>query len=196
MKFTSQHIDDQMTLNDIYLKHKRGDWPDKGSTHSYIQIYKELLAAYRHSAKNILEIGLMSGESLRMWDEYFDGNVYGIDCDLKPINGLADLSGAINDGLKVSIGDASNPLDIGKFYRGIMFDVVIEDASHNIEQQLAIYKTLKSYLADGAIYIIEDVQDIDSTRPLFEIIDTKKRIDILDLRTFKKRYDDVLIVIR
>jgi hypothetical protein len=97
-----------MTLQEIYLKHKRGDWPDKGSVHSYIEFYEEVLAPYRRKAKNILEIGLMSGESLRMWSEYFTGTVYGIDCDLKPVNGLADLSGAIAEGYNIVIGDASN----------------------------------------------------------------------------------------
>jgi|SRR6185369_1608377 len=180
------------TLQEIYLKHKKGDWPDKGSVHSYIEVYEKLLAPYRFTAKNILEIGLMSGESLRMWNEYFSGMVYGMDISIKPINGLADLTQIIKDGYNVRIGDASNPADIELNFKGMKFDVVIEDANHDIDQQLAIYKTMKPYLSGNSIYIIEDIQDIDSSRIYFEDLGC----EVIDRRHIKNRYDDVLVIIR
>jgi len=182
------------TLERLYKKHydPKTGWPDKGTVHSYIEVYEELLAPYRKKAKNILEIGLMSGESLRMWDEYFSGNVFGIDCDIKPINGKADLTKAIEEGLYISIGDATNPNDIRRFYSGLKFDVVIDDGSHNIEDQIKTYSILKNYMAEGSIYIIEDVQDIDRDRPLFAF----EKSEIIDRRKVKDRYDDVLIIIK
>lgn len=180
------------SLQKIYDRNKRGDWPDKGSTHSYIEIYETILRPYKYTAKNILEIGLMSGESLRMWNEYFAGDVYGIDCDIKPINGLADLTEAINEGYNIVIGDASNPKDIEKFFHGKKFDVVIEDANHNIEQQLQIYSALKPYMNYGSIYIIEDVQEIYKTKAIFNAIGG----EVIDRRKEKLRYDDVLVIIK
>lgn len=185
-----------VTLIELYHKHKNGDWPDKNSVHSYIPVYEEILAPYRHTAKNVLEIGLMSGESLRMWTEYFKGQVYGIDCDWKPHGGLADLRQCARDGYNVCIGDAANQKDIYRCFEGMLFDVVIEDAAHNIEQELDIYTTLKPYLNKGAIYVVEDVQNIDETRELFENIDVEKQITILDRRNVKGRYDDVLVIIK
>lgn len=188
------------TLQEIYLKHKVGDWPDKNSTHSYIPIYEEILAPYRTTAKNILEIGLMSGESLRMWDEYFSGDVYGIDCSLKPVDGKADLTQAIADGLKISIGDATSKGDIDKFYKGMKFDVIIEDANHDRQQQIDIYFALKSYINDGGIYIIEDIQDIDPFRrqfaTIFNYMSHRTNLEIIDRRRVKGRYDDVIAIIR
>lgn len=180
------------TLEFLYNKHKRGDWPDKNSTHSYIPVYEEILKPYRHTARNILEIGLMSGESLRMWDEYFSGAVYGMDCDIKPINGMADLTQAIKDGLNIVIDDAANPADIEKHFKGIVFDVIIEDANHDIMQQINIFAALKPHMNAGGIYIIEDVQDIDQTR----IVLTAIGGEIIDRRHIKNRYDDVLVIIK
>ena len=180
------------TLEQIYLKHKKGDWPDKGSVHSYIEVYEKLLAPYRMKAKNILEIGLMSGESLRMWDEYFSGTVYGMDCSIKPVDGLADLTQVIKEGYNVKIGDASRPDDIYRHFKGTTFDVIIEDAGHDFGQQLAIYAALWDYVRLGGIYIIEDVQDIDATKKNFEVLGG----EVIDRRHIKNRYDDVLVIIR
>lgn len=184
------------SLLELYNKHKVGDWPDKNSTHSYLPVYEEMLSPYRHTAKNILEIGLMSGESLRMFAEYFDGVVFGMDCTVTPFDGLADLTETIKDGYNVVIGDASNPDDVRKHFNTQKFDVIIEDANHNLAQQLEIYKTLKPYLNKGAIYIIEDIQDIDATREVFENIDPEKEVTILDRRQIKGRYDDVLVILK
>ncbi len=182
----------ETTLLDLLNKHKKGDWPDKNSVHSYVPVYEEILAPYRHTAKNILEIGLMSGESLRMWAEYFAGTVYGIDCDLKPINGLADLTGAIKDGLNVLIGDAAAPFFIEDCFKEIKFDVVIEDANHDIDQQRNIYKALKYYMNRGGIYIIEDLQSIQNANQLSMELGGQ----VVDLRSVKNRYDDLLLIIK
>lgn len=185
------------TLNEICAKYKVGGWPDKGDVHSYLEVYSEVLAPYRESAKTVLEIGLMSGESLRMWTEYFsNAKVYGMDIDVKPIGGIADLSSAIADGYPICIGDAADPNTIAKFFTAFRFDVVIEDANHDIDQQLSIYRALRPYMAPSSIYIIEDVQDIDSTRDLFLNIDPGRHVEILDRRAIKGRYDDVLVIIK
>lgn len=185
-----------MTLHELYNKYKVGAWPDKGSDHSYIDYYAELFAPVRKSAKKILEIGLMSGESLRMWEEYFTGDVYGIDCTETPVGGAADLRPMIAEmNHNIFIGDAADPETAKRFFSGIKFDVIIEDASHSIQQQLDIYNVMKHYMNDGGIYVIEDVQEIDASKDIFTTIDSEKKIQIIDRRNIKGRYDDVLIVI-
>ncbi len=185
------------TLKELCAKYKKGDWPDRDTIHSYIDVYEEILAPYRHTAQNILEIGLMNGESLRMWSEYFSGKVYGMDCSETPIDGLADLRPIIAEGkYNVCIGDAGNPADIEKFFNGIKFDVIIEDSTHNIEDQLRMYAVLKPYLNNNALYLVEDVQAIDETRHLFENIDPEKTVEIVDRRHVKGRYDDVIVILK
>jgi spermidine synthase len=76
-----------------------------------------------------------------------------------------------------------------------LFDVVIEDANHDLASQLAIYKNFRSHLAPGGIYIIEDVENIDRDIETFRNIDPERRVQIIDLRSCKGRYDDVLVVI-
>jgi hypothetical protein len=185
MKKSLQQIWDSMPLKS-----------DKGSIHSYLEVYEELFAPYRETAKNILEIGLFNGSSLLMWEQYFSGNVYGIDCSETPHGGMADLRPLINEGThNIFICDAENPNDIEKYFKGIKFDIVIEDCAHHVDQQFKIYETIKPYLNEGFIYCIEDVQNIDETKSLFENIDSESLVTILDRRSIKMRYDDVLIII-
>lgn len=186
-----------LTLKELCAKYNKNGWPDRDTVHSYIEVYEKTLAPYRHTAKNILEIGLMSGESLRMWEEYFDGNVYGMDCSETPIDGLADLRPMIAEGThNIVIGDATSKEDIGKYFKDIKFDVVIDDGNHVVEDQLKTFGLLCGKMNEGAIYIIEDIQDIDSTANAFKNFSRVLDCEIIDRRHIKSRYDDVLIIFR
>jgi hypothetical protein len=186
------------TLNQIYRRRiGPGGFPDKGTTHSYIEVYEARLEPYRLTAKNVLEIGIFSGESLRMWEDYFENaEVHGIDCSDQPHGGMVDLRPMIAEGThNISILDAADLSQVKKAFKGKKFDVIIEDASHQLVHQLGIYEIFKNYLNDGGIYIIEDVDKIDEVKHLFEQLDPSKKIEILDRRSIKGRFDDVLIVI-
>lgn len=187
------------SLKEIWSRLKeQGYETDKGSVHGYLDIYATLLELYRNTAKNILEIGLFNGNSLRMWEQYFEGvNVCGIDCDEKPHGGMADLTPMIKEGChNIHIFDACDEQEVKERFSGIKFDVVVEDAAHYTEQQLRLYNIWKNYLNEGAIYIIEDIQDLDKDRELFENIDPNKTVIILDNRQQQNRYDDVLVIIK
>lgn len=169
---------------------------DKGTVHSYIEVYEELFSPYRRTTKNFLEIGVLAGSSIRMWTEYFStSKVHGVDVDERPLNGMFDLRPMLAEGYNLSFFDASLPTEVEKHFPGVMFEVIIDDASHFIQHQLDNYKNFRSHLSKGGIYVIEDVADIDSHRSLFENLDPTKHIQIFDRRKIKGRFDDVLIVL-
>ncbi len=183
------------TLAQIYARHSGGvKFNDKGSTHSYIEVYEELLAPYRETSLDIIEIGLYDGHSYLMWKEYFTGGyVFGIDVDEQPL-GKVDLRPVMDANRNfVTLCDGSDEKEVEMRFplEWHRWDVVIDDAAHTLEQQLKIYSVWKERLRPGAIYIIEDIQDIDRDRHHFEELGFK----ILDRRSVKGRYDDVLAVI-
>ncbi len=187
------------TLKNIFeTLQLQGFETDKGTVHSYIDVYEDVLASYRNTAENVLEIGVFKGNSLRMWEQYFkQASVIGVDCDDMPHGGLADLREMIESGKHcIKIFDAENPKLVKEHFAGMKFDVIIEDANHSLEQQLKLYNIYKEYLAPGGIYIIEDVEDIDKSRTAFETIDNSKTVTILDRRNILNRFDDILIIIK
>ena len=187
-------------LSEIYKKYAGMDacsGCDKGTVHGYLETYADLLAPYRTTAARMLEVGIMGGHSLRMWEEFFtNAAVYGVDLCDQPFGGIADLRSMIAEGCHlIRLFDATNVAQVEANFDGIAFDVIVEDANHDLASQLEIYKNLRQHLQPDGIYIIEDIEDIDRDRAAFEQIDPERPVRIIDLRGRKNRFDDVLVVI-
>ena len=73
-----------------------------------------------------------------------------------------------------------------------IFDFIIDDASHKLEDQLKALRWLPKIKPGGRL-IIEDIQDIDKAIPAFQA--TGVAFNVIDLRHIKGRYDDVIIEI-
>ena len=157
-------------------------------------MYEELFARWRLLPIKLLEIGVDTGDSLRLWDAYFpNGRVFG--CDNNPKAYKDD---------RVKIMDATNCYEVETAFGGIFFDIIIDDASHRIWDQIAIYRNLSPHLFKDGIYVIEDVADLDSpprigTRPNRDVylnLDPTRQVELIDRRHINHRFDDVLLVIR
>lgn len=190
-------------LADIYPRYAGEDCLhgcDKGTIHDYIAVYDDLLAPYQMSARRVLEVGIMGGASLRMWEDYFgvgarDVEVWGADLCEQPL-GLADLRPLITEGThRIALMNAEDGPSVERYFAGMMFDVIIEDAGHDLSQQVAIYRNLRHHLSPGGIYVIEDVADLDRDRAVFEALAPDRGVRIVDRRAVKGRFDDVLVVI-
>lgn len=175
---------------------------DKGNVHGYLPIYEDTLAPYRETAEKVLEIGLFNGYSLPMWKEYFSkAEIHGIDYSEMPLNGMGDLRQIIAENkYHIHIMDACDTELANAAFKEVKFNVILEDANHDIEQQVWLYSIYKNFLADDGIYIIEDIQDIDKTQNVIidaiNDISPEKEIVIVDNRMKNMRYDDVLVIIK
>jgi hypothetical protein len=159
---------------------------DKGTTHSYIDTYSTLFEPYRNEPINFLEIGADFGFSLALWRAYFEkANIYGID--------NRDVL-QYDEDVKVTFYDANDPSIISKFYSDIEFDIVMDDASHEVNYQAVRFPIYFSKLKKGGLYIIEDVQSLDTEGHILKSLDSN--VEVIDLRKVKDRYDDVLMIYR
>lgn len=176
------------SLLEIYEKYQYSDGHgDKGTAHSYIEVYEELFNPYRFNS-TILEIGLAYGESFMMWREYFiDSTIIGVDISDEEISVNFDLTEEKN----IIICDATDEklLDYIGNYK---FDIIIDDGSHILQDQIKTFHLLKKLMKKNGIYVIEDVNNIDTVKDEFLKLHTNCKI--IDLRHIKNRYDDVLVV--
>lgn len=136
----------------IFDKHNT----DKNSTfHNYTQYYHRYMEPYTHKeGLRYLEIGVLGGNSLRAFREYFPraDRIVGID-----INPWEAMVAEPDRNIFVEIGDQNDPgflESVSRKHGG--FDVILDDGSHTIDSMVASFKTLFPLLRDGGIYVIED----------------------------------------
>jgi len=125
---------------------------DKGpSGHGYTAAYFDRLRHLSRRRFRMLEIGVLAGASIRMWEEFFPfAEIHGIDID-------PACSAHSADRVKVSIVDQGNKDDMQAFAaRESNFELVVDDGGHRMHQQILGFEVLFPTLLPGGIYIVED----------------------------------------
>jgi hypothetical protein len=180
------------TLENIFKK--QGRLTDKLTRHSYIPVYERLFEPLRDCPLSILEIGISRGGSILAWEEYFQNAL--ITCI--DINPNIFLSKKWIE--KVNRSKRIHPIlcdinDVKKFNREIgsrTFDIVIDDGSHKIEDQISSVKLLFPKLNKNGMLFIEDVEDMKHEAHFVK----EYGLEVFDLREEKGRYDDILFLIK
>lgn len=124
---------------------------DKGTFHSYIDIYNDIFSQFYENEFNFLEIGILNGKSIRLWNDYFEkANIFAVDINNK------DHLNLENSRTFIFHDDATKPNFLEKI-KNKKFKVIIDDGSHQLKDQIASFSLLKDSVEDGGFYIIEDV---------------------------------------
>lgn len=115
---------------------------DKGTAHQYCDFYQANIG----TPKTIIEFGVLNGASLKMWRDMYPGSVViGLDIeDKKPIPGVYIFN-----------IDATKENWITKITP--RFDLIVDDASHVVEDQIASFNLWWPLVNKGGCYIIEDI---------------------------------------
>lgn len=120
--------------------------------------YEPYLAPYRNDRIKVLEIGAgggpdenAGGESLRMWRDYFPrALIYGVDIFAKV--------GIDEQRIRFFQGDQSDDAFLGRLLEQVGTpDIIIDDGSHINEHVIKTFTRLFPSLADGGLYLVEDV---------------------------------------
>jgi len=176
---------------------------DKNTTHSYLNLYEQLLSGKKDTAKNVLEIGIGNNEkdnggSIKLWKKYFTNAViYAL--DINPIYKVLD---ELKNDERIVLYTSTDAYDEEFFNntflnKDIKFDFMLDDGPHTLDSMKTFIKLYSKLMANDGILIIEDVQDISWVEILKnEVPDNLKRfIRSYDLRTNKGRYDDIVFTI-
>jgi hypothetical protein len=128
---------------------------DKGPKyHGYDTMYEHWLAdrtVAGREIRSLLEIGLMRGQSAKVWCDYFkNAQIYMMD-DFSQGDHLEELIETdfilIDGDSKISNTWDKLPLDL---------DVIIDDGSHLPQDQIVTFLLGFNHLAPGGLYFIED----------------------------------------
>jgi cephalosporin hydroxylase len=171
---------------------------DKNTIHSYLPLYQNLLISKKETAKNVLEIGIKDGGSIKLWSDFFtNANVYGL--DTMHINDVWEgIKNNKNVTLHTSTDAYCNDFFINNLLnKNIKFDFMLDDGPHSLESMKQFIKLYSQIMTDDGILIIEDVQLWDWIDKLKNEVpeNLKQFIKVYDLRPNKDRYDDIVFTI-
>ena len=172
------------TFNELFKEHT-GDNILKWS--NYGPIYDKHFAPFREHNINILEIGVLKGGSMRMWEKYFPkANIFGIDIDEECLQYQSDRT-------KIFIGDQSDV----SFLRNVKakiprIDILIDDGSHRAKDQKITFDEMYYHVRKPGVYLIEDIElnywpSKDKDKPDNFMTYMKSKIDELNVRRTMNR---------
>lgn len=164
---------------------------DKASSHCFDRVYPVLFNGLPDTSI-LMEIGVQNGSSLLLWESIFSKwGILGIDIVNKP----APLEGhAAIEYIQADAYCDETIKGLERFYG--QCSVVIDDGSHKAKDMCFFAKEYPKLLKSGGIVIIEDMYTVEMFSKVQSCLPEplKSNSFMVDLRMFKQRIDDILLV--
>jgi len=125
---------------------------DKSSDyHNYCDKYSNYLPFKRYDKLNIMEIGVLDGQSVKTWKEYFyRSKITGV--DINP-----NCKQYEEDNISIEIGSqADNVFLLDVMREHGPFDMILDDGSHMNSHVIFSFEHLFDSVKSGGVYIVED----------------------------------------
>ncbi len=119
----------------------------------YFEIYERHFQKFVGKEVHIVEVGVYSGGSLKMWQNYFGDKckVYGVDI-------LEECRNYEQENIKIVIGDQGSRSFWKEFKEKVpRVDILIDDGGHLAEQQIVTLEEILPFISPGGVYLCEDV---------------------------------------
>lgn len=179
-------MDELTKLADKYQTDKSPNFREREG-HLYTPWYDQEFSEHRKDVQRVFELGINSGASIYMWEEYFsNAAIYAADIS---------TTGLINRGRITShFVDQHDAASLMELRSGLPhgIDLMIDDGNHDPEDQALTANILADRLAPGGYYVIEDVTEGERVA---NAILWPWNVTIVEFDIERKK-DDRLVVIR
>lgn len=164
---TSFHIDYKETNSELCMigayydtdkSSQRNNVTDDRYCHPYTLFYNSIFKDVKDEELVIGEIGILHGSSMLMWREFFkNASLYGFEYDTNFINSFKNNYD--NDRIELVQINVHDQQSISEAFlsTNVQYDLIIEDSTHQFEDQLRVIENVYSYLKPGGMLIIEDI---------------------------------------
>lgn len=121
---------------------------------TYLDVYNRYFSEIRNDVKVFVEIGILNGKSLKMWEEYFpNATIFGI--DINPSCKQFE-SGRV----KIFIGDQNDEIFLNDIKSKIGdIDILLDDGSHITNHQIKTFNVLYPSVNSKGFYVVEDLSN-------------------------------------
>jgi predicted O-methyltransferase YrrM len=179
-----------------------------GHRHPYTTPYSLFFEPLRNKPIKLAEIGIFRGASILAWRMFFSrARIYGFDIDTEAMTHIRNLNlpGVFIDEMDATKADSMESAFQRHMADGELFDVIVDDALHDVSQQAVTIKTCMNKLKQGGLLIIEDIFRDQDHKPYIDAMTEVK--SLISFSTFiicdhKDRYspgwnnDKMLVIVR
>lgn len=147
----AQPVEEKNPLLSYFNSHTEGNGIWKWE--HYFEIYHNHFKKFIGREVHVMEVGIYSGGSLKMWKDYFGPGckVYGIDIEQACM--IYEDSNT-----KVFIGDQADRAFWGRVRKAVpTLDILIDDGGHQPEQQRITLEEILPHLRPGGVFLCEDI---------------------------------------
>jgi len=140
-----------------YFNTDKSPYNVHGHRHPYTAVYSMLLSQYKTSPVRFAEIGVAGGSSVCMWNSYFEkGSFFFYDRDENFLSHAKSLVGSNNVFSIMNVNDISSIRSGLELTQGNL-DILLDDSSHNIDDQKRIIEVGLDFVRSGGMILIEDI---------------------------------------
>ena len=141
--------------------------------HPYTPVYSLLLSRFKNTSVKFAEIGVAGGASVVMWNRFFEnGRFFFYDRDQNFLDHAKRIVPTHNN--TFGLMDVRNPENIKECLKSAcvdeLLDVLLDDSSHNVNDQKIIIHESLPFIKSGGMIIIEDVSRDESNENYYNII--------------------------
>ncbi len=165
-----------MEISDTWIKYDKGHYVTRPYQkyvtskweQSMIDVYEVLFDHIKHVPVTLLELGVYSGESMRYFCEYFthpDSKIVGADHNEPTFHG-----GLAPVGYIMEVGSQQDVSFLQSLSNHGPFDVIIDDASHDVDLTELTFRQLWPHVKQEGFYIIEDMSYDSQKHLLNEVV--------------------------
>lgn len=159
--------------------------PNIDTANVFSQPHIKITGRYRSTRNNVklmMEVGIADGSCLLAWKEVFP-NATIVGMDIHPAARITEdwhkKHHTESSRLEFHLGDQRVMKDCERAAAGRQFDLIIDDATHELENTLLALYWLWPFVKPGGLYVVEEWPNIDHDRirdlwPQADIVDTQE----------------------
>lgn len=174
----------KISFNDWFDNYSEG--PVIMKWEGYLELYDRYFSKFKGKNVTMLEIGIQSGGSIQMWQDYFGPKLNFVGFDINP-----HCKRFERKNVQIFTGSQLNRGDLQKLCERIgSVDIILDDGGHTRQMQQNSFEELIGIVTDGGYYVVEDIE-FSYTRELGSktfVNYAKQLVDVLNMFYYKDKH--------
>jgi predicted O-methyltransferase YrrM len=142
-----------------YYNADKSPYNHSGHRHPYTPVYTMLMAQHKNKPIRFAEIGVAGGASVRLWNHYFQqGTFFFFDRDQEFLDNAVNMVGTERNTFLLMDVTKGESVRESLEKTGGNLDILLDDSSHNPDDQYHIIHEGLPFVKSGGMIIIEDVE--------------------------------------